>query len=70
MEPKIVKFSRRLTGYCSKDTNFTISQKFQGNAPDITIYQSGKFDGNLTLDARAARELAKTLMYLCGDEKK
>ncbi len=53
-----------MTGYCSADTDFCITQKDRGTDPDITVYQSGQYRGTLTLSNKAAKELARVLNHL------
>lgn len=62
----ILTFSKRLTGYDSKDTDFEIRRKHHGTAPNITIWQGGAYNGSITLDERAAKELARTLLFITG----
>lgn len=66
---KEVRFSRRLTGYCDKDTNFIVSLRLVGTAPPIEIYSSGKYEGHLILDYRATKELIRALEFLLGTDK-
>lgn len=63
----IVAFTRRLTGYDHQDTKFQVYRKHQGTAPNIKVFQSGQYEGCLTLDERAAKELARTLLYVIGE---
>lgn len=66
---KTIRFKARLTGYDSKDTEFTITMKSEGTTPDITITESGQYRGELTLDQRTAKELAENILHLVRDFK-
>jgi hypothetical protein len=63
-----VKWEEKLTGYSSKPTTFLVTEKTEGTAPDITIYQSGEYSGGLVLSQRAAKRLADTLYYMLGKD--
>lgn len=63
---KELRFKIRQTGYDSKDTEFLITVKDQGTAPDIVVYQSGMYRGDITLSQGAAKELADALYYILG----
>ena len=65
---KEVKWKCRQTGYDDSDTHFSVNKKDHGTAPDITIYQSGKYSGSLTLSIESAKELAKTLLYITEEK--
>lgn len=61
-----LKFNLRQTGYDQKDTDFLITVKDQGTAPDINVYMSGQYQGHLELSERGAIELARHLLFVCG----
>lgn len=60
------KFSVRQTGYDSNDTEFLVTEKDAGTAPDINVYQAGQYRGDLTLSQRGAKQLADTLYFILG----
>jgi len=66
---KVIQFERHLTGYCDRPTKFQIQMKSQGTDPDIIVYESGKYEGKLILDQKAARELAEELLNLVRNYK-
>lgn len=61
---KTITFNVRQTGYDDKDTDFKIMGKDSGTAPDIKIYQSGMYEGDLTLSQRGAEKLIEALCYI------
>lgn len=65
-----IRFSVRQTGYDSEDTTFLVTVKDKGTSPDIKVYQSGPYQGELTLSHRGAEELVRTLRVLIGHQFK